>query len=141
MKQRITRAAALTKAGFSAQTIANVLDMDISNFYKMKRECPAWQFLVDTAEALSTAEKTALTPYLIGHDIRDARAAFAVTHFNAQHSIKEIAVALNRSPRTVLSYLKDNGIACGHGINHRGRGFIPDAPKHLVFSEKPTSVR
>ena len=135
MEQRIKRAAALTKAGFSAQTIANVLGMDISNFYKMKRECPVWQFLVDSAQPLSEAEKAAVVPYFIGHDRRDLRVAYAVSQFQAGHSVKEIAAALTRSSRTVLTYLKDNGIACGHGINHQGRGFVPDAPAHLISED------
>lgn len=135
MEQRIKRAAALTKAGFSAQTIAKVLGMDISNFYKMKRECPVWQFLVDSASDVSAAEKATVMPYATGGDIRNLRAAYAVSQFQAGHAVKEIALALKRSPRTVLTYLKDNGITCGHGINHQGRGFVPEAPSHLIYQK------
>ena len=135
MEQRIKRAAALTKAGFTAQTIAKVLGMDISNFYKMKRECPVWQFLVDSASGVSAAEKAAVMPYATGGDMRQLRAAYAVSQFQAAHSVREIALALKRSPRTVLTYLKEKGIACGHGINHQGRGFVPDVPAHLMYQK------
>lgn len=133
MEERINRAAVFTKTGFSAQTIANILGMDISNYYKMKRNCETWHHLVQAAKPLTETEKLPFIPYMTGHDLRNLRVAYAVARYHEAFSIQEIAAALNRADRTVLIYLKDKGIACGRGINYAGRGFIPSVPEKLVY--------
>lgn len=133
MEERINQAAVFSASGFSAQTIANILGMDISNYYKMLRGCESWEQLVREAVPLSEEAKLRFTPYFVGCDMRRLRVAYTVARFNEGYSIKEIAAALNRACRTVLIYLKDAGIACGHGINYTGRGVIPDVPEKLVY--------
>ena len=133
MKERIHQAAVFSASGFSAQTIANILGMDISNYYKMLRGRQDWAQLVREAVPLSEEDKIKHLPYFVGGDMRKLRVAYAVARFNEGYSIKEISAALNRAGRTVLIYLKDAGIACGRGVNYTGRDCIPDVPEKLVY--------